>query len=304
MQLVPLGGGFRPGTKVLIKGNYEVSIEDKLEGLKPVTYVNHGYVQLGECSDEAIVSSTRSRDRLVDLWGFNNENPFFSANTVFHTPAGPCAIDPESAMQVNHWNHVLKLEAGRYVYWFDGQIYREIRIERLICEKADCSTLHGLHLREGLRSYHANGFLVQDNHPEITSRTLARALQALPRQEQHRILPHLDVLKPLLALFSTDTRILAAALNKTPISIADDGSNISEISSTVGQWAGEVLHPIYMSQGADYQTKNEEHHGHNLWLGNYEVLPRSHRRDDDALRLGRYLVKNRSGQVRQRTRKK
>ncbi|MCJ1383663.1 hypothetical protein MMC17_006777 [Xylographa soralifera] len=286
MQLAPLGGGFRPGTRILIEGSHEVPIEDDLEGLKPVIYVDHGFVQLGECSDEAIVSPTGSGDRLVDLWGFNNESPFFSANAVFHTPAGPCAIDPESAMRVNHWNRVLKLEAGRYVYWFDGQIYREIRIERLICQKADCVTLHRLHLREGLRSYHVNGFL------------------ALPRHNQRPVLSHLVALQPLLTLFGADARTLAAALTRYQISSVDDELNISEASSTSGQPTGDVSHPIYTSRRAIYQSKDEEYHGRNLWLGTHKVLPRTTRRNDDALRLGRYMVEKRSVQVGQRVRKK
>ncbi|MCJ1474739.1 hypothetical protein MMC13_003399 [Lambiella insularis] len=267
-QLAPVGGGFRPGTKILTPGNSPIFIEDIFEGLEVVTYRGNGHEQIGVCSDEIITTPTRCGALSVDLWGFNDELPFFSANTVFNTPDGYCAIDPEAAMRANRWLRVLKLEAGRSVYFFNNQSYREVRIERVTNARANCQTLHGVHLREGLRSYHANGYLIQDNYPEITAHSIEHALQMLPRQEQRNLLDHIDAMIPLLAMVGADTRRIVSTLEQQAFPWAHN-----EQGSAVGSH-GQAMVPSTSQVGST--TTNP--------------LPRS-RHNGIGLRMGRYMVR-------------
>lgn len=46
----------------------------------------------------------------------------------------------------------------------------------------------GIHLRDGLRSYHANGYRVRLNYPEITIKSLARTVLSLPGQAREKVL--------------------------------------------------------------------------------------------------------------------
>lgn len=48
--------------------------------------------------------------------------------------------------------------------------YEVVVIDSLHCEqRPDVTEVYGVHLREGLRSYHANGYLVAVNYPEVSS---------------------------------------------------------------------------------------------------------------------------------------
>ena len=50
-----------------------------------------------------------------------------------------------------------------------------------------------LHLREGLRSYHANGYLVALNYPELTGDRLLTGLSSLPITQQLQLIQELKV---------------------------------------------------------------------------------------------------------------
>ena len=49
-----------------------------------------------------------------------------------------------------------------------------------------------MHLREGLRSYHANGYLVALNYPELTGERLLSGLSQLPIAMQLRVIQDLQ----------------------------------------------------------------------------------------------------------------
>lgn len=66
-----------------------------------------------------------------------------------------------------------------------------------------------VHLREGLRSYHANGFLVALNYPEITVASLAKQLMQVPRKERLDLIGKLRELKPILDRFGGETTLQA-----------------------------------------------------------------------------------------------
>lgn len=58
--------------------------------------------------------------------------------------------------------HVL-LKLGR-----DGRSYDHVEIKSIRIVESDVKRVYGVHLREGQRSYHANGYLVAVNYPEVS----------------------------------------------------------------------------------------------------------------------------------------
>jgi len=60
------------------------------------------------------------------------------------------------------------------------------------------TVIYGVHLREGNRSYHANGYVVHSNYPEITMDRIERGLQGLPIKDQDTAHEALSVLQPYI----------------------------------------------------------------------------------------------------------
>ena len=159
MTSAPSGTGyFRPGTQLLILGGSK-RIEDLQEGDQVLTQGGRN-PEWGWCSDKKTIhSTTTSNDRRILLWGFNDEQPFFSANQVFHTSTGLRALDPYAAMKDNSSLQVGRLEIGHCFFrTTDGVNYEHVCINSFYSSEAGCSSTYGV--REGPRSYHANGYLV------------------------------------------------------------------------------------------------------------------------------------------------
>lgn len=198
------GGCFKPGTRVLT-----------LEGSKPIESLIEGddvltrggvHKQWGKCSSEQVVHSTMSKSGRIQLFGFNGGSPFFSANHVFFTTTGLRALDPILAKTENPWLPVGRLQVGHSVVRTDdGNQYRPIQINNFSVEVAESPTIHGVHLREGLRSYHANGYLVHLNYPEITIKSISRLLSGIDPVVRHNLLQHLSELQPLFERFGAQT---------------------------------------------------------------------------------------------------
>jgi hypothetical protein len=62
----------------------------------------------------------------------------------------------------------------------DGKEYETVQIRGINSARVDCDVLHGVHLRQGLRSYHANSYLVHLNYPEIAISSISKALYIFP----------------------------------------------------------------------------------------------------------------------------
>lgn len=202
-------GCFRPGTKVLTSSGPR-NIEDLREGDKVLTKGGRN-PQWGQCSDEQVVHSTTTTDNnRILLWGFNGQRPFFSANHVFHTTTGLRALDPYSAKLENPWLEVGRLQVGHSVIWTpDGTQYEPVSIESLNSTVADCPAIYGVHLREGLRSYHADGYLVHLNYPEITIKSISKLLQGFDASTREMMLRSLSELQPLFERFGAKTLMTA-----------------------------------------------------------------------------------------------
>ncbi|KAF5671405.1 hypothetical protein FHETE_4115 [Fusarium heterosporum] len=195
-----VSGCFKPGTKVLTD-NGEINIEDVREGIRVITRAAQSgsdSPQYGTCSDETVMQNLATDPGRARLWGFNDKQPFFSANHVFFTTTGLRAVDPVAALRENPWLEVGRLSVGHMLlHSSDGQGYQTVQIERLVSTEAGCLNIHGIHLREGLRSYHANGFLVFLNYPEITLKSISRRLQYLDPHTRRAMLGKISELQPL-----------------------------------------------------------------------------------------------------------
>lgn len=195
---------FAPGTKVLTDLG-DMPIENLREHSRVVTRLSSGLIEWGSCSDEKV----RMPSPKV-LYGFNDDAAFFTAGHVFFTTTGLRAVSPELAMAENPWCNPGQLRAGHVLlHTSDGKIYSKHLIHSIHSQRSTDSYVYGVHLREGLRSYHANGFLVALNYPEITVASLAKQLMQVPRKERLDLIGKLRELKPILERFGGETTLQA-----------------------------------------------------------------------------------------------
>ncbi|GIL90773.1 hypothetical protein Vretimale_16846 [Volvox reticuliferus] len=179
------GGCFVPGTLVLLANGTSIPIEKITEGDKILCRnscdVHKWNRSAGIASSERVMSTS---DRPFRVFGFNNEKPFFTAEHVFFTTTGLRALDPHMARAQNPWLQVGLLRPHDVVKRAteDGR-YQLERIEHFTSTLVTGS-VHGVHLREGLRSYHANGYLVFLNYPELTMERMMLGLRNLPVLQQ------------------------------------------------------------------------------------------------------------------------
>ncbi|RSM14732.1 hypothetical protein CDV31_005314 [Fusarium ambrosium] len=176
------------------------AIEDLTEGDQVLTRAD-GAKQWGTRSDEVVKNPATGT-----LFGFNAEAPFFTAGHPFYTTTGLRAIDPETARQENPWLEVGQLKPGHVLFRLNAEKEYELKtINSINSSRSDVSSVYGVHLREGLRSYHANGYLVTINYPEITAVSITRQLRTFPPAERAVMIQSLAVLKPLFERFGAGT---------------------------------------------------------------------------------------------------
>lgn len=124
----------------------------------------------------------------MPLYGFNGEEPFVSAGHVFFTVLGPKAIAPAMAVQDNPEINVGMLQRGDILLRLKGDRsgYEHITIKTIASTAATCSTIHGLHFPRGGDGgrYHANGYWVAENYPDITIQCLLSRYQELNPHER------------------------------------------------------------------------------------------------------------------------
>ncbi|KAJ8313358.1 hypothetical protein KUTeg_009144 [Tegillarca granosa] len=173
-------GCFLNRTLVLMKDGSQKEIEsisenENIIGMDSV---------IGTVSSEKVSNFTQGQ---LVVFGFNNEEPFFTASHPFMTDQGWMALNPFEARKENNWLDVGQLKEGQYVKKIEefdkttGSIrYQRIKIESIQSKTYPAGTpIYGLHLREGPRSYHANGYLVHLNYPEITSDRIKKGISNL-----------------------------------------------------------------------------------------------------------------------------
>lgn len=192
------GACFSAGTQVLTDHGSE-AIEQLQRGQKVLTRAEpqqHGWV-----SDEKVVSKSPKY-----LFGFNGQKEFFTPGHVFFTSTGLRAIVPEIARVENPWLDVGKLQVGHVLlHTGNGETYQHVQIKSIHGRLSQDPFVYGVHLREGLRSYHANGYLVALNYPEITVSSVAAQLQEIPQAQRLRLLSQSAAVMPFLRRFGGQT---------------------------------------------------------------------------------------------------
>ncbi|GJD00219.1 hypothetical protein ColKHC_09044 [Colletotrichum higginsianum] len=240
------GGCFRPGTQVIVASGTK-NIEDLVEGDRVLTR-GGAEPQWGLCSDETVRQPATVGDGggdgdRVQLYGFNGERPFASANHVFHTTTGLRALDPDGARRENPWLEVGYLRVGHQLIRTEtGASYGPVTVESIGSEEADCSHIHGVHLREGLRSYHANGYLVHLNYPDITAKSISDTLRAVEPAEKMNMLAQFRELQPLFERFGGSTlmdalegQLLDSYTSKNPLVLVSVPANNAKLRPHVKQ---------------------------------------------------------------------
>ena len=188
---------FLGDTLVLLSNSKTVAIEKLKENDKI----------LGRNGDVGTISSEKVMYELDDdtaIFGFNEGEEFFTASHPFWTQDGWRAVNPHLAKSDNHWLEVGQLTEGDYVRRVksvkNGQIdYEWVKIDSLHFKDYPAGTkVYGVHTREGPRSYHANGYLVCVNYPELTTQNAIDRMDSLSVEEKKELQRHMNELEPVL----------------------------------------------------------------------------------------------------------
>ncbi|KAJ8129658.1 hypothetical protein O1611_g3973 [Lasiodiplodia mahajangana] len=217
-----IGSCFVSGTRVHTRQG-TIPIEKLVHGDEVLTRLPGSY---GIVSTEKVEVPTRGK---VWLYGFNDEAPFFTGGHIFVTKAGPKAMVPESARMENPDIQVHQITTGDVFYGVsdtDPTTYKEVEITKITTKQCSVDNVYGLHFRKGAKgtcSYHANGYLVVANYPEITLKRLKDNFSTLSRKEQ-RTFPQMFASIPssLKATFGPmlTGSFESAFVKKAPISLA------------------------------------------------------------------------------------
>ena len=153
----------------------------------------------------------------VDVFGFQLKEgtvePFFYAGHTFWTIDGWKARNPAIAHMENPDRPAGQLKVGDQVFLLKPGAEKDYeKVEILGFTKKhlpDNTALHSLHLLEGPRSFHANGYLVAMNYPVITVSRLKNGFSRLTIEERRfvkkQLIPILPMLDAAIGNFVTQT---------------------------------------------------------------------------------------------------
>lgn len=193
------GGCFTGDTVVRLFDNQHKPISSIIAG----DWVITANKQFAMVSDEKVVTRFKYQ---IELYGFNQMRPFFTAGHCFWTDNGWKAINPNIALSENHQLAVGRLIIGDRVLKLKKSNHSET--EWLMIKSFSQTILppgspvYGLHLVDGHHSYHANDFLVRMNYPVLTEAKLSHGFSLLTASERqwmyHQISPIMPLLKKSL----------------------------------------------------------------------------------------------------------
>ncbi len=194
----PSEGCFLPGTRVHVDSKRQ----------KPIEQLEENDVIIGNGGVKGVVSSEKAGVIVKSptlVYGFNDDEPFFLGSHPFWSQDGWRALCPSTAKAENPWLDIGELMQGDYVRKIADAGAAKLQYEWVKIDKINTkiypegTEFHGIHTREGYRTYHANGYLVFQSYPEITRQRVADGVSKLPRQEQIDVIQQLQEIEPALA---------------------------------------------------------------------------------------------------------
>lgn len=138
------------------------------------------------------------------LFGINEYAPFFNASHPFMTTEGWKSMSPKASRRINPDLDVKPLKEGDILLQVESQQplrYREVRVEKITKMPAkDVKNLaiYSLHLELDNPGYHANGFLVAVNYPQLREEHFVKAFAGITEAERQYLRQHFDPLVPFL----------------------------------------------------------------------------------------------------------
>lgn len=191
------GGGccFVQGTPILLADGTTKAIEQVSAGDRVVS--RDGAVS--ERSPQDVIWPIAPHEL---IFGINELAPFFNASHPFMTKEGWKSMSPEASRRMNPDLEVGQLAEGDVLMQAEGGppfTYREVRIDRITRALAgDLGQVHSLHLRQDNPGYHAHGFLVAVNYPQLREDHFVRAFQGVTEAEREYLATHFEALAPYL----------------------------------------------------------------------------------------------------------
>ena len=195
----PSVGCFTNSTSILLQDGTLVSIDKLSEGDKIVCAKG----KTGMLSSEKVENSYGSR---FMVYGFNEEDPFFLGAHPFWTQEGWKAIHPDVARSENPSLRCGELKVGdfvmRMVNYCAGNRkvdYEWVEIMSINFKPFPAYTkMYGVHTTVGSKSYHANGYVVCENYPQITLSRLREGMENLSINEKKEFAGQMAAIKPAL----------------------------------------------------------------------------------------------------------
>lgn len=196
---VEVGGGccFAPGTSILLGDGSSKRIEEVQDGDEVLS----GHGRIRRRSEQDVYWRMAPHDY---LYGVNDHPPFFTASHPFMTTEGWKAISPQATRRINPDLPVKRLQEGDVLLQVDQTEpfrYREVRVDRITkmpALEAPCMDIHSLHLEQENPGYHANGFLVAMNYPQLREEHFVRAFAGVSEAERVYLRRHFEPLIPFL----------------------------------------------------------------------------------------------------------
>ncbi|MEQ8999619.1 MAG: hypothetical protein RID53_24225 [Coleofasciculus sp. B1-GNL1-01] len=213
---------FVKGTKIKLANGEEKTIEHLAEGDNILTKDG----QIAFYSDEKIIIKMPHNGVIYGIDdGLQKGLPFFTGHHLFWArdisgQEGWKAIFPDDAKENNPSLKVGKLQSGDTIFRlksFNLVEYQEVRIKdftKAVIQEGDF--IFGLHLLDGDRSYHANGYIVGNNYPIITLKRIRDGFKKLSEVERKHLADSLqDILPTAEIVFGRNvTRTLDKYLNQ------------------------------------------------------------------------------------------
>lgn len=219
------GGGcgcFVPGTPVLLADGTSKPIEAVAAGDAVIS--REGQVHTRSPQDVCWQAEPHEL-----LFGINEYPPFFNASHPFMTTEGWKSMSPKASRRINPDIEVTQLKAGDILLQAEPGTplrYRQVKVHiitRMLAKDAPTRNIHSLHLTRVNPGYHAHGFLVAVNYPELREDHFVLAFKGITEAERVYLRSHFEALAPFLrrGLGNYVSEILRRALGapgeETPI---------------------------------------------------------------------------------------